>query len=79
MKALLLHHDKAFPKTHNLEDLNRLIIEVLPLWEVLSDDLLVLTRGATEFRYSGEDATQADAEKAVQVCTILHKKLLSYF
>jgi HEPN domain-containing protein len=78
MKALLLSYGKPFPKTHNLEDLGRLLAEVKPHWQVNMDDLLFLTRGAVEFRYPGEEAYQEDAEESFIICQRLREEIYGF-
>ncbi len=75
MKALLIFYGQVFPKTHNLEDLGRILTQVDPDFKFNSDDLLYLSRGAVEFRYPGEDAEKEEAVIAFEICEKFSKQL----
>jgi HEPN domain-containing protein len=68
LKARLQEYEILFPKTHDLPRLLGLLLSSQPLWEHLRDALEVLTEYGVEFRYPGENATVADAKRALVLC-----------
>lgn len=54
LKAFLFWNDQPFRKTHDLEELLYLCIQIDSSLEDLSEAALVLTPMATEFRYPGD-------------------------
>jgi HEPN domain-containing protein len=66
LKAFLLQHDVAFPRTHNLIELLELCLPVDTRFEIHRHDLVVLDRYAVTYRYPGESAGQEDAQTAVR-------------
>lgn len=73
LKARLVEAHLAFPKTHDLETLLRLVIVVEPAWESLRSDLIWLTDSAVEVRYPGYSAGLAEAERAVAIAASLRR------
>jgi len=73
LKARLQEAGVLFPKTHNLEELLDLLLPVEPLWESLRPALAQLTDYAVEFRYPGENATEAQAKRAVDSCGVIRQ------
>ena len=69
LKARLEEAGVAAGKTHDLGKLLSLILPVEPSWNVLRQDLIVLTDFAVDYRYPGSSATKADAKDAAQRCT----------
>jgi len=65
VKAVLVEHGIAFPKTHDLEVLLDLVLSLHPLWEAFRPALSDLTSYAVAFRYPGESATRDMARTAV--------------
>jgi HEPN domain-containing protein len=68
LKARLEDAGVAAGKTHDLVKLLSLILPTEPAWNVLRQDLIVLTEFAVDYRYPGSSATKADAKDAVQRC-----------
>lgn len=54
LKAFLFWNDQPFRKTHDLEELLSLCIQIDSSLEGLAEDALILTPMATEFRYPGD-------------------------
>ena len=67
LKAFLVRHRAAFPKTHDLLDLLDLAKRIDPTLELLMPDLMHLEPYAVEFRYPGEFATREEAKRSVRV------------
>lgn len=65
LKAFLVHHRKAFPKTHDLVELLNLALEADPLLEVIRPNVRELLPYAVAFRYPGEEATREESQRAV--------------
>ena len=68
LKARLEEAGIVSGKTHDLVKLLALVLPVEPSWNVLRQDLIVLTDFAVDYRYPGSSATRADAKDAVQGC-----------
>ena len=68
LKARLEEAGIASGKTHDLVKLLALVLPVEPSWNVLRQDLIVLTDFAVDYRYPGSSATRGDAKDAVQGC-----------
>jgi HEPN domain-containing protein len=69
IKAALLHRSAAFPRTHDLVELNRLLARVAPPWSWNEMELQALSMGAVDYRYPGESADREDAARAFDICT----------
>jgi HEPN domain-containing protein len=54
LKAFLIWHDRAFRKTHNLQELVQQCAEILPELSELRDVAVTLTPFAWEYRYPGD-------------------------
>lgn len=67
LKAFLVFHRIAFPKTHDLLDLLELTKKADPTLELLRSDLAHLEPYAVEVRYPGEFATRQEAKRSVRV------------
>ncbi len=67
LKAFLIRHRIAFPKTHDLLDLLELAKQADSTLELLRPDLAHLEPYAVEFRYPGEFATRQEAKRSVRV------------
>ena len=65
LKAFLVRHAIAFPKTHDLIELRRLCIQVDSAFDLLTAPLKALFPYAVDIRYPGVSATQEDARDAV--------------
>jgi HEPN domain-containing protein len=68
LKARLEDAGVAAGKTHDLVKLLSLILPVEPSWNILRQDLILLTDFAVDYRYPGSSATRVDAKDAVQRC-----------
>jgi HEPN domain-containing protein len=66
LKARLIEAGIAFPKTHDLEAILRLILPLEPSWQSLLTALQALTSIGIEVRYPGTSADTQDAERAIQ-------------
>ena len=79
LKAFLIRHRIAFPKTHLLEDLLDLASTIDPALDALRADVRVLHPYAMQVRYPGYEATVAESVEAVKIVrrvrTLLRKKL----
>ncbi|MDX2044217.1 MAG: HEPN domain-containing protein [Acidobacteriota bacterium] len=73
LKARLNEANAYFTKTHNLEDLLKLLLPIEPGWTVLQPKMVALNPYAVLFRYPGFDATKADAKDALKDCKELRK------
>ncbi|MCL4512343.1 MAG: HEPN domain-containing protein [Bacteroidetes bacterium] len=67
LKALLQKSNTKFSKTHDLEELLRLILPAYPALSEIRDGLEWLTVFAVEIRYPGESALKEDAEKSCKI------------
>lgn len=76
MKGLLIHRGVTPPRTHNLMWLDKLLRPVFPEWSASADDLELLTRAGSAFRYPGATAERGDATDAMAICTGLRESLL---
>lgn len=74
LKARLEEAGVYFPKTHELEKLLNLALPIEPLWSALRPAFNSLTSFAVEFRYPGNEATKADAKKAVADCKSVRRE-----
>lgn len=54
LKAYLTWHERAIPRTHDLEELQRLCVAMEPMPELAALDLTELTAYAVELRYDAE-------------------------
>ena len=79
LKAFLVLHKTGFPKTHSLQALLDLAVDLDPAMENLRDDLVHLESFAVEVRYPGENATVRESHTAVRrmrrVRRVLREKL----
>ncbi|MBN8598632.1 MAG: HEPN domain-containing protein [Planctomycetes bacterium] len=64
MKALLIFHGQKAPKTHDLFELDRLLVLADASWKSDPLDLQVLVPAAVDYRYPGVSATKIEAELA---------------
>jgi HEPN domain-containing protein len=68
LKGLLAWHDLKIPRTHDLEELQRLLLEHEPVSNLAALDLTELSAYAVELRYDAEFwPPQATAREAVMV------------
>lgn len=68
LKAKLNEAGVFLTKTHNLEELLKLVTSVEPGWAVLQPQMAALNPYAVLTRYPGYDATKADAKAAIKDC-----------
>jgi HEPN domain-containing protein len=66
LKAYLVQHGVAFPKTHDLLELHILSLGVKPALELIGDLLDSLNPYAVEFRYPGEEVNSDEARAAIR-------------
>jgi HEPN domain-containing protein len=75
MKAMLIKNGVTPPKTHDLFQLNLLLMPVCKKWFCRPEDLRYLTRASVDFRYPGESADRSEAAEAVEICSKLRTSL----
>lgn len=68
LKARLVEAGTAFPRTHDLVELLRIVVAIEPFWQALEPAAHFLTNYAVAFRYPGTDATLAETKAARQHC-----------
>lgn len=66
MKAVLIGRSIIVPKTHDLVELDRLLIAIEPMWQWPGPELRRLSLTAVEYRYPGAVASAHDATWAVE-------------
>lgn len=74
LKARLEEAGVRIPKTHDLEDLLRLLIPVEPLWTALAPALRRLTPYGVKIRYPGNEATPSQVKTALHDCKVIRKE-----
>ena len=74
-KARLCEAGVAFPKTHDLVVLLRLILPAEPLWASFLPAAQALTDYAVDFRYPGDTATLAEARIALKHCKAIRREV----
>lgn len=79
LKARLNEAGSAFPKTHDLRDLLKLVLPVEAGWTVLRPRLVALNRYAVLFRYPGRNATKAQAQRAIKDCREVRRFIRTAF
>ena len=69
MKALLVHHERPFRKTHNLTELGGAVARIEPSLGELMREASLMTEFAWRFRYPGEVASvsHADALRSIEL------------
>jgi hypothetical protein len=65
---MLQEAELHFEKTHDLSALLDLALTLEPDWENLRSDLDLLSSFAVDFRYPGEFAEKAEAERSIITC-----------
>jgi HEPN domain-containing protein len=73
LKAILVRHRTAFPKTHDLTQLEDLVAGVDPDVRLVHTHLAVLDPYGIDIRYPGIDATLEDAREAVVAMKAVRK------
>ncbi len=66
LTARLEEADIVSPKTHDLQRLLNLLLDLEPLWAALLPSLAALSQYAVEFRYPGHEATAHDVRSAIK-------------
>lgn len=67
LKAVLCHNGVAFPRTHNLPQLNDLCVTIDGSFAQLATELALLDAYAVEIRYPGASATPEEAQTAAKI------------
>ena len=62
LKAYLTEHSIKFPRTHDLQELQGLIVAIAPDFESLTKDLYLITDYAVDVRYPGRNPTLEEAQ-----------------
>lgn len=75
LKARLEQAGIAYPKTHDLEKLLKLLLPVEPLWAALIPAVQSLSGFAVEFRYPGAEARAKDAVEALKDMKAVRKEV----
>jgi HEPN domain-containing protein len=73
LKALLVERGLAFPRTHNLDDLHRLLHAHHPIIRSIRRGLIFLSDFAVDVRYPGESASKRQAAAAIRWTTGVRK------
>jgi HEPN domain-containing protein len=77
LKAYLAWHEHAIPRTHDLEELQRLSVGMEPMPELSTLDLTELTAYAVELRYDAEFwPPQPTAREAVLIAEKVRRVIL---
>ena len=76
-KARLCEEGVAFPKTHDLAALLRLLLPLEPLWSALLPQAQLLEDYAVDFRYPGDTATLDEAKQALECCKSIRREVRS--
>lgn len=76
IKAVLIHHDIAPPRIHDLERLGELLQKVCPSTALDVGELRLLTTVGMATRYPGEEADHEDAAQAVEIGGRLREALI---
>jgi HEPN domain-containing protein len=78
IKGLLAFHERPVPRTHNLEELERLCAALVPAWPAGEMDLAELTAFAVELRYDFEFwPDRQTAEKALATVEAVRDAVLA--
>ena len=76
-KARLCEAGVAFPKTHDLAVLLKLLLPLEPLWSVFLPQTQLLEDYAVDFRYPGDTATLDEARQALRNCKSIRREVRS--
>jgi HEPN domain-containing protein len=68
LKGMLQEAEVQFEKTHDLSALLDSALVLQPAWEDLRSELNLLSSFAVDFRYPGEFAGKAEAERSIITC-----------
>ena len=75
LKAWLQEENIPVPRTHDLEELLKLIVTTRPTWGSWQPDFSILTEHAVDFRYPGKFATENDATHAIKICNQVRQEV----
>jgi HEPN domain-containing protein len=75
LKARLCEEGVAFPRTHDLVVLLKLMLPREPLWAALLPAAQALTDYAVDFRYPGDTAILAEARRALRDCKVIRREV----
>jgi HEPN domain-containing protein len=78
-KARLVEAGIAFPKTHDLGVLLKLILPLEPLWAPFLSAAQGLTDFAVDFRYPGDTATLSEARQAFKDSKAIRREVRARF
>jgi HEPN domain-containing protein len=73
LKALLVEIGLSVPRTHNLDDLHRLLYPLHPVVRSVRRGLMFLTDFAVDVRYPGDTASKRQAAAAIRWVTRVRK------
>lgn len=73
LKAFLLEHQVAFPKTHSLIELLELCLPLDATFELQRDLMIRLERYAVHYRYPGQSADRDEAKAALNALKLLRR------
>jgi HEPN domain-containing protein len=76
-KARLCEAGMAFPKTHDLAALLKLLLPLEPLWSAFLPQAQLLEDYAVDFRYPGDTATLDEARQALKNCKSIRREVRS--
>lgn len=74
LKARIEEAGLRIPRSHDLESLLNILLQVEPLWAALRPALQNLTDFAVDFRYPGNEANKQDARTALRDCKAIRKE-----
>lgn len=75
LKALLQENNIPFRRTHDLNELLNLILQIYPSWSGWKAIQPALTKHAVGTRYPSDIPTETDAEKAMEVCSMVREAI----
>lgn len=73
LKAILVRHQVAFPKTHDMKQLYTLVSSVEPDLRLLEEQVLLLDPFGIDIRYPGLQATADEMKQAIQAMKEIRK------
>ena len=79
LKALLTEESVAFPKTHDLFELLKLLLSIEPGWSNLGSALSALSDHAVLPRYPRMHVQQEQVKRSVATCRSIRKRIRGRF
>jgi len=79
LKALLVAHGQAFPRTHDLVALHDLCMQAALLVRMEADPLDRLNAYAVQVRYPSDDPTLEEAQEAVEIAQAVRRWVRAVF